>query len=345
MSWNNIKGRGVCPHCSKMKVNKFNNLEYLNPELAKEWHPTKNGDLKPDSITSGNGRIQIWWKCTKDDSHEWQTPIFERRKRGCPFCDKKRASKTYNLLVKYPQLCEEWDYDKNESTPDKYTPYAYTKVWWKCKKCSYSWQTLIASRTKESSGCLSCSHHRATPQNCLQITHPSIAQEWDYIKNDKITPLDVTYGSNEKVWWKCSKCNHSWKTMVKIRSMGSGCIKCSLSKGELRVLEILDKYKVVNLLQYEFDDCKNIFSLPFDFYLPEYNILVEVQGIQHYKPTDFEGKGLRYAEIQFKKQQKRDKIKRDYCNKNKIKLLEIPYWDFDNIEEILIKELGLHVNT
>jgi hypothetical protein len=70
--------------------------------------------------------------------------------------------------------------------------------------------------------------------------------------------------------------------------------------------------------------------------LSEYNICIEYQGEQHYKAVEFFG-----GKDQFKTQQKLDKIKRDYCKNNNIKLLEIPYWDFNNIEQILLKELNL----
>lgn len=66
------------------------------------------------------------------------------------------------------------------------------------------------------------------------------------------------------------------------------------------------------------------------------NLLIEFQGIQHYEPVEIFG-----GEKQFKIQQEHDKRKREYAINNNIKLLEIPYWDFDNVEEILSRELGL----
>ena len=75
--------------------------------------------------------------------------------------------------------------------------------------------------------------------------------------------------------------------------------------------------------------------LSYDFYLKDYNVLIEFQGIQHYEPISAFG-----GEEQFKIQQEHDSRKRAYAKQNNIKLIEIPYWDFDNIEEILEKELG-----
>ncbi|MDP6459151.1 MAG: zinc-ribbon domain-containing protein [Candidatus Bathyarchaeota archaeon] len=59
------------------------------PELAEEWHPTKNGDLKPAQVTPGSG-IKVWWKCSKR-GHGWEAVTKERtRGTGCPFCNRER---------------------------------------------------------------------------------------------------------------------------------------------------------------------------------------------------------------------------------------------------------------
>jgi hypothetical protein len=71
--------------------------------------------------------------------------------------------------------------------------------------------------------------------------------------------------------------------------------------------------------------------------LPEFNIIVEFDGIQHYEPIDFFG-----GKESFIKQVRNDEIKNEYCLKNNIKLLRIPYWEFRNIESILSKELNLN---
>ena len=73
----------------------------------------------------------------------------------------------------------------------------------------------------------------------------------------------------------------------------------------------------------------------FDIYCPDYNLAIEYQGKQHYEPVDFAGKGDEWAKYQFKVGQQRDNIKRQYCQQNNIKLIEIPYWDYDNIDNIV----------
>ena len=189
--------------------------------------------------------------------------------------------------------------------------------------------------------CIYCLGQKVGKTNCLATKNPEIAEEWNFIMNGDLTPYNITCGSGVKVWWKCKKCNHEWQTSVGSRTnLKSGCPNCCSSKMEGLIYNILTKHHIKFKTQHKFDDCKNIFPLPFDFYLEDYNATVEAQGEGHYQPIKFFG-----GEEKFEKQQIRDQIKRDYCKDNDIKLIEIPYWEFDNIEEILIKELGLHVNT
>ena len=76
--------------------------------------------------------------------------------------------------------------------------------------------------------------------------------------------------------------------------------------------------------------------MPFDFYLPDFNILIEYDGQQHFKPIDFAGKGEEWAIKNMLETQRRDNIKTQYCKDNNIKLIRIPYFEFENIEQIFI---------
>ena len=105
------------------------------------------------------------------------------------------------------------------------------------------------------------------------------------------------------------------------------------SYGEQKIQDILEKMNINFLNQYWFKDLRgnNKQPLRFDFYLLDYNILIEFQGEQHYEE-------IQYFKSNLKENQKRDNQKREYCKKNNIKLIEIPYWDFEIIDEEYIKE-------
>jgi len=117
-------------------------------------------------------------------------------------------------------------------------------------------------------------------------------------------------------------------------SKKSGCPKCKLSKGELKIEEFLKSKKIEYIPQYKFDDCKYIRDLVFDFYLPKENICIEYDGILHFKCVDFFG-----GEDNLTKTKIRDKIKTQYCKINKINLIRIKFNQFDNIDEILNKKI------
>lgn len=116
---------------------------------------------------------------------------------------------------------------------------------------------------------------------------------------------------------------------------GEGCQKCTQSKGENEIRNILEFKNIKYISQKMFDDCKNIKKLPFDFYLPNHNTCIEFDGEQHYKINEFFG-----GEKSFKELQLRDKIKDEYCLNNNIHLLRIKY--NENIEEKLNEFLISH---
>ncbi len=116
---------------------------------------------------------------------------------------------------------------------------------------------------------------------------------------------------------------------------GVGCPKCKKSKGENTILNYLNKNNIIFEPQKKFYDCKNIYPLPFDFYLPDLNLCVEYNGKQHYIPIKYFG-----GDIAYKKRQINDQIKIKYCIDNNIKLIIIRY--DENIEEVLNKELDLN---
>lgn len=142
-----------CPICANKKVLAgFNDLATINPELAKQWHPTKNGDLKPTQFTICSGK-KVWWKCEK--GHEWEATIARRKERGCKYCNKKALIKGENDMVSArPELLNEWDYEKNKGiNPEEMFRGSEKRVWWRCKK-GHSWKTLISDRVRRNK--LSC---------------------------------------------------------------------------------------------------------------------------------------------------------------------------------------------
>lgn len=135
-----------------------------------------------------------------------------------------------------------------------------------------------------------------------------------------------------KALWKCQcECGNEKITLGK--SLRAGLVQscgCLHSKGEQKIASILTKNKINFIQQYHTDECKSNknYYLYFDFYLPDYNLCIEYQGEQHYLNID---RGF-FSKYNLEELQDRDNIKREFCKNKKIKLLEIPYWDFDKID-------------
>jgi len=200
----------------------------INPKLAKEWHPTRNGDLTPDHITCGSIK-KVWWLCTK--GHEWEAFIINRnRGNGCPYCSGRRAIKgKTDLCATNLKLANEWHPTKNGNlTASDVTGSSGKKVWWQCAN-EHEWKARIQHRNK-GSGCPYCSGYRAIEgKTDLLTTNPELANEWHPTNNGSLTPSDVLPYSSKKVWWICAN-GHEWEASISNRNNGNGCPYCSNKK-------------------------------------------------------------------------------------------------------------------
>jgi very-short-patch-repair endonuclease len=200
------------------------NLRKLFPQIAREWHPTRNGGLKPNEVAPYCGK-KVWWICAKN--HEWEMIISDRSRgmQRCPYCSGRRPSPENNLAVNRPDLAREWHPTKN----DKLTAYDVTagserKVWW-LGQCGHEWQAEIKGR-KKGNGCPFCAGKKVCQDNNLAFLMPELAKEWHALKNNGLTPEEVTAGSRRRIWWLCEK-GHEWQAQIGSRKNGSACPYCT----------------------------------------------------------------------------------------------------------------------
>jgi len=141
---------------------KDNNLRVKHPDVAKEWHRTKNGKRKPSEFISGSKK-KVWWKCTKVDDHEWEATITNRTHgSGCPFCARRKSSKDNCLADLNPDLAKQWHPTKNgDLKPTHVTCGSAKKVWWKCPEDKdHEWEAKISVRNR-GAGCQYCSGRKS----------------------------------------------------------------------------------------------------------------------------------------------------------------------------------------
>lgn len=131
-----------------------------------------------------------------------------------------------------------------------------------------------------------------------------------------------------------NKCGNHWATTPDSILRGSGCPLCASSKGEREILKVLSELNVVYKAQFSFQDLADIDTLYFDFAIfDKFNsliCLIEYDGIQHFEPVEHFG-----GSEKFEDNCRKDSMKDNYCEKNEISLLRIPYWKFHKIDEIV----------
>lgn len=169
-----------CPYCSNQKIGYGNSLADNNPILIKEWHPTKNGILKPE-LVSPQTKKKVWWICNM--GHEWEASICDRNRKtkgdGCPYCSSypKKVCSDNCLTTKNDILAKQWHHSKNgDLTPKDVTPNSNKKVWWECFD-GHEWQATINSRS-QGNNCPFCQGIRLK----YGVTCSSMVEAYYYIK-------------------------------------------------------------------------------------------------------------------------------------------------------------------
>jgi len=211
---------------------------------------------------------------------------------------------------------------------------AHSIFYCKVDGCGYEWPASF--KNIRNTGCSRCSGKE-------EITE-KMAIAW--LKNNKPLIKLQTDGwggsASSKSTFVCmnEQCGCVWKTKFNKIKHSTDCPKCATSKGEQTIAQFLCKHGIEFIEQYSFDGCRYKQPLRFDFYLPDYNVVIEFQGTHHYKQIYY-GKTKVNAGNSIETIQIRDQIKRDYCKTNNIKLIEIPYWEYQNIDIILTTLLKL----
>lgn len=208
-----------CPVCANRVVALgVNDLASRFPKLAQEWHPTKNGTLKPWDVTFGTKR-KVWWRCTQ--GHEWSVSVQSRTLdgTGCPVCAGRVILPGENdMASRFPAVTREWHPTKNGSLlPCQVTPACKRRVWWICP-LGHEYAASVGMRTMRNSGCPYCAGKKVLAGfNDLATTQAKIAAQWHPTLNGSLTPQMVTAGSHKKVWWTCAE-GHVWKAAIYSRA-------------------------------------------------------------------------------------------------------------------------------
>lgn len=256
-----------------------------------------------------------------------------------------------------------WDYEKNIVNPFEIEHGNRQKVFIKCQEKNYheSYRIKCVHFTNGSRcPCCKCNGGKIHILDSLGTLYPQVLKIWSD-KNEK-SPYDYSPNSGEKVWWKCP--NGKYEDYLRNIDCSNfsdfRCPDCQFSKGEKRIEDWLMNNSYIEINRYDYNELNNhtkqLFKyfipqltftdllglknglLSYDFYLPTYNLLIEYQGEYH------DGTVSNQTEEDYSKQIEHDRRKKEYADSHNIELLEIWYWDFENIEEILNNKLKGEIN-
>ena len=284
-----------------------NSLQNTRPDLLKEWHPTKNGDLKPEDI-GAKSHTKVWWQCIKNPSHVWEAPPTNRNRKsggGCPYCSNRRLSPDgSNSLAKlFPEIAEIWHPTKNRNlTALTVIGGGSKKYWWKCPEGDdHVWEASIhqihgnINKGYRGNGCPYCRGLEVARSNSLALNRPDVAVFWDHEKNFD-TPLDsVTLKSNKKVFWKCPVSErHKWKVSINNQVNSIGCKYCNkIVQRSFQEMVLLFELKlfwkdIKNEVEQIERSTPKKYSKPWDIdiYIPELNIGIEYDGFYYHKSKE-----------------------------------------------------------
>ena len=191
-------------------------------------------------------------------------------------------------------------------------------------KCSINWDNF-----KYGKRCKEC--NKLNQRKRFQHNYEDVKA---YVESLGFSLLSKNYSNRgELLNIKCSE-GHEFSMTYKAFKRGGRCVVCSQSKGEREVMRYLRKMNIDYIYNSKyFDDLSSLKGKPLrpDFILPEYKIWIEYDGEFHYNKI--------YENDNYEIQKINDKIKDKYAKENNWRLIRIPYWEFDNIEKILTKEL------
>ena len=322
------RGTG-CPKCRYIKNSKRQTLTFK--EQLPKFNKIHNNKYTYDESTYVNTTTKMRIICPVHGEF-WQLPEIHKRGSGCPQCAIFKPKRTKDIN----ELITEFNIIHNNKYKYDLTTYinTATKMRIICPKHGEFWQT--PNNHKNNHGCKLCAIEERAKNHTMKFN--DFIKYSNKIHNNKYIYKKSSYkNATSKVSIICPI--HGEFSQLAINHYGGqGCPKCNRSQGELKIINTLHKYNIKFIEEKKFKDCRYKKCLPFDFYLPELNVCIEYDGVQHYEFLEYFYKTIE----EFYLRQLLDKIKNNYCFVKKIKLIRIPYWKINEIDDIITSCLNIY---
>lgn len=327
-------------HKDVMKKNK--RYERLTEEQIKEQVEAKGNQFISAEYILKGGKYRwqiciVCKECNKPYTTMWDS--YKNKPGTCPECSinnshreqRLKKAKENNLVEAYLNILNLWDYDKNEDIPENYSYRSNYDAHYTCNICGHPWHGRIntiymKSWSRGLTGCAACAGQIATPETCIAATHPYLV---DYFI-DKTAPYRLKKNSNTKEDLMCPICGTIKKQadIPTLTKCGFSCPSCGdkASFPERFMFNVLISVNANFEYQKVFSWSKHIFTpdtqkygdKKYDFYLLDFNIIVETHGRQH-KDGSFERLGGKTAQ----QKQENDNLKRQLAEKNGCEMIWI----------------------
>lgn len=240
--------------------------------------------------------------------------------------NKRRAS----LYSKINIACKEHGYLLISSSEDIYNNKSHIKY-----KCPiHGEQTMRIANMINGKGCPLCAIDLSSER--FKLSDDVVNKRIEQCGGVWVNKGEYRNRHEKNLVIKCPICGTKIITSYVLFTQHGGqlCDACQSksSLGEQKIRLFLKNNDLSFKEQFWFDDCRDIYPLPFDFYSEDLNTAIEFDGRQHFSETN-------YFSYTYDKTKKHDFIKDEYCSKNNIRLIRIPYWNINKIDDILTKEL------
>lgn len=255
--------------------------------------------------------------------------INSRKSATCKICSSKRGAS--NRLMDFNEIKKQIEELGGKLVSEDYIN-AKTPLILECPICKKEfereWQVIQKHKTVI---CKSCSCAKSNEENKVDIEE--IRALVEELGSKLLSEKYSNRNENLKIECGCGrKLNRNYATILGKQNVRCRVCTKDISNGEYKILKLLEKNNIEFNMEHIFDDCRSVRPLKFDFYIPKLNTCIEFDGEFHYIINKRMGGVNKLISTKI-----RDTIKNDYCKRNNINLIRIPYWDYKNIETILIE--------
>ena len=299
-SLDQVSRGGWCPYCSnppKLLCGNCNvcyNKSFASEPNAKYWNEEKNGNLKPLNIFKNGDKI-CWFTCNICN-HPFDAQIKTITKgQWCPYCSDppKRLCDEESCILCYEKSFASdpkviyWNQEKNGTiNPRQLLKGSHKECWFNCNECNHAFSVVLYGLKR--GWCNYCANKiLCNDDNCAICYNKSFASNskanfWDKQKNGDLIPRNVFMSSSIICHFICNKCATPFANKLNHISSGVWCPYC-VNKTEGKLYETLVPLYPTLITQFKQEWCKKLRYLPFDFCIPEYKIIIELDGPQHFQ--------------------------------------------------------------